>query len=86
VLYARYVKLNALEMETKRYDVKVVIEGAATALIPKFANKTQAFTNLYTKFKNARLIDCVCKACAEKMGALQAALEQNLPFSPAILQ
>ena len=34
-----HVLLNALEMKTKGYEVKIVIEGSATRLIPEIAKE-----------------------------------------------
>jgi len=55
-----------------------IIEGSATKLVKELADETKPFANLYKKVKETGLIDCVCKACAAKMGALDAAVEQNL--------
>ncbi len=76
-----HVLLNALDMQEKGYDVKVVIEGAACKLISVLNDKNQPFSQLYTKVKNAGLIDCVCKACASKMFTLESTKEQGLNIS-----
>jgi hypothetical protein len=60
-----HVLLNALDMKDKGYEVKVIIEGAATKLVPENA-------------KSAGLVDGVCKACSNKMGTLEAAKDQGL--------
>ena len=36
---------------------------------------------LYDRAKKRALIDCVCRACAGKMGALAAAEAQGLPLA-----
>jgi len=75
-----HVLLNALDMKQKGYEVKIVMEGEATKLITELADPSKPLANLYKQVKETGLIDCVCKACAAKMGSLEAASEQWLPF------
>jgi hypothetical protein len=70
--------MNSIEMKEKGYDVKLIIEGAATRLVKEAMGDKKPFTDLYEKAKNSGLIDCVCKACAAKMESLESAKEQNL--------
>lgn len=65
-----HVILNALDMNEKGHDVKVIVEGSATKLISQFENKDSPFYNKYQELKNSKLIDCFCKACSSKMGVL----------------
>ncbi len=73
-----HVLLNALDLNAQGHEVKVIIEGSATKLVQELADPTKPFANLYQQVKEKKLIDCVCKACAAKMGSLQAAIAQNL--------
>ena len=73
-----HVLLNALDLHSKNYNVKVIIEGSATKLVKDLNDPTKPFADLYKKVKDLGLIDCVCKACASKMESLGAAIEQNL--------
>jgi len=75
-----HVLLNALDMKERGLDVKVVVEGTATKMIASLSDPNQPFAELYERVKAANLIDCVCKACAAKMGALAAAESQGLPI------
>ena len=76
-----HVLLNALEMHGKGWDVKVVIEGSACALPEEYAaDPDHGFSKLYFKVKGLGLIDCVCKACSNKLGALEAVEAQGLPL------
>jgi hypothetical protein len=68
-----HVLLNALDMKEKGYEVKIVIEGSATKLIPELKKKGNPMYALYQKTKDFGLIDGVCKACSNKMGTLEAA-------------
>jgi predicted peroxiredoxin len=72
--------LNALDMQAKGYDVKLIIEGSATRLVKHFMDDTVPFADLYARVKAAGLIDCVCRACAAKMESLKEAEAQQLPL------
>jgi len=73
-----HVLLNALDMHEKGWEVKVVIEGAATKLIPDFAKEGSALADLYQKTKSLGLLAGACKACSAKMGTLEAAKQEGL--------
>jgi hypothetical protein len=73
-----HVMLYALDFEKKGYEVKVVLEGAATSLISELAKPDTPFANLYSQIREKRLIACICKACANKMGSLAEAEKQGL--------
>ena len=73
-----HVLLNALDMHEKGHDVKIVIEGSATKLIPELAEEGNPMLRMYEKAKGLDLIDGVCKACSNKMGTLEAAQAQGL--------
>jgi len=75
-----HVLLNALDMDDKGHDVAVIIEGAATKLIVDLADPAKPFAKLFTDLKERGLVKAVCKACAAKMGALDAAKDQGLPI------
>ncbi|MHA1681799.1 MAG: DsrE family protein [Promethearchaeota archaeon] len=81
-----HVLLNALDMKEQGYDVKVVIEGSATKLVKVYAEEKEKnpFYKLYVNLKERGLIDAVCKACATKMGAKEAAEAEGLPLSSTI--
>ncbi len=72
--------LNAKDLFTNGYDVKLIIEGNATKQIVNLNDSTQPFANLYAEIKQLGLIDCVCNACAGVTGSLEAAKKQNLPI------
>jgi len=75
-----HVLLNTLDLHQNGYEVQVILEGSATRLLQQLADSQQPFANLYQQVKTQGLIDCVCQACATKMGSLEAAREQNLPL------
>ena len=68
-----HVLLNALEMHGRGWEVKVVLEGSACALPEEYAaDPEHPFAKMYYKVKELGLIDCACRACANKMGGLGA--------------
>jgi hypothetical protein len=75
-----HVLLHALDMQSKQYDVKIVIEGSATKQVRELQDPQAPFAQLYGQVKEAGLIDCVCRACSAQMGALESAQEQGLPI------
>jgi hypothetical protein len=73
-----HVLLNALDMQARAMDCRVIVEGAAIGLIAELAGQTYPLNKLWEKTKAAGLIEGVCKACSQKMGSLAAAQEQGL--------
>jgi len=67
-----HVLLNALDMKERGYDVKIVIEGSATKLIPELAKEGNPMYELYRKARELGIIDGACQACSHKMGTLEA--------------
>ncbi len=73
-----HVLLNAFRMHEQGYEAKIVIEGAATHLIPELVKVDNPLASLYTKAKNLGLVDGACRACSQKMGTLAEAEAQGL--------
>ena len=73
-----HVLLNALDMKARDLDCRVIVEGAATQLVPALAAADHPLNKLWEKTKAAGLVEGVCKACSQKTGALEAAKEQGL--------
>ena len=73
-----HVLLNAIDLHEKDGEVKVVLEGEATKLIIELREPEHPLHALYEKVKNLDLIDAVCRACAVKMGALEAVEAEGL--------
>lgn len=73
-----HVLLNALDMAEKEEDCQIVVEGAATALVPVLADAQHPLHTLWQKVKDRGLVAGVCRACAKKTGALEAAQVQEL--------
>ena len=73
-----HVLLNALDMKEREYVASVVIEGAATRLLPELAQDQNPLHALWKKTKAAGLIAGVCKACSKKMGTMESAVNRGL--------
>jgi len=73
-----HVLLNALDMKEKGYTAKIIIEGAATRLIPELVKTENPLYQLWEKVKLEKLVEGVCKACSNKMNTLEAAKNQGL--------
>lgn len=73
-----HVLLNAIDMNERGYEVKIVIEGSATKLVPELAKEGNPMYRLYEKAKGLDLIDGACKACSNKMGTLEAVKAEGL--------
>lgn len=75
-----HVLLNGLDMKEKGYEVKIIIEGSATKLIPELAKEGTPMFNLYRKAKEQGLVVGVCKACSGKMDTLESAKNEGIPI------
>ena len=73
-----HVLLNALDMNERGDEARVVIEGAATKLVPELFKEDFPLNVLWNKVRKAGLVAGVCKACAGKMGSLEAAKSEGL--------
>ena len=72
--------LNTLDLHSKGYEVKLVLEGSATKLIENFEKEETPFRKLYIDCIEKGLLDCVCRACSYQMGTLELAKKNNLPL------
>jgi hypothetical protein len=73
-----HVLLNALDMHAKGEEAQIVVEGAATRLLPDLEQKGHALHALWEKVKSAGLVAGACRACCAKMQTIESAKTQNL--------
>jgi hypothetical protein len=73
-----HVLLNGLDMHTKGMGGRIVVEGAATALLPKLAQPGNPLHQLWQQAKAQGIVDGVCKGCAHKMATVDEAVRQGL--------
>lgn len=72
-----HVLLNALDMNEKNMEAKIVVEGESVKLI---RDMEEAANPLYLKAKEQGLIDGICKACSAKMGVLDYNQGTGIPL------
>ena len=73
-----HVLLNALDIHAKGTDARIIVEGAATRLIPELEKEENPLHQLWRKVKERELVEGACKACSQKMGTEKAAQAQGL--------
>ncbi len=73
-----HVLLNGLDMHRKNYDIKIIIEGEATKLLPELVKDGNPMKKMWAEMKEKNLVAGVCKACAVKMGTFEEVENQNL--------
>ena len=73
-----HVLLNGLDMHEKGMDGRIIVEGAATALLPELAQPGNPLHTLWEKAKSQGIVEGVCKGCAHKMGTAAEAVNQGL--------
>jgi len=75
-----HVLLNALDMKQRGVTAEIVLEGAATGLLPELNAASNPLNGLWKKVLSAKLVAGVCRACAGKMGTADAAKALGLPL------
>ncbi|MFP4392850.1 MAG: DsrE family protein [Desulfohalobiaceae bacterium] len=73
-----HVLLNSLDMKEKGHEVGIVIEGAATKLIPELVKEDHPLQELWAKAREQGLVYGACRACSHKMGTLEDARDQGI--------
>jgi hypothetical protein len=73
----QHVLLNALDLDDKEHEAKIIIEGEAVKLVQKLEESNN---RQYFEAKEKGLIDCVCKACSAKLGVLEYNEQVDIPL------
>ncbi len=73
-----HVLLNTLDMHERGHDIKVVMEGEATKLLPGLENEGTPFFRMWEQIKDEKLVAGVCRACSTQMGTAASAQKQGL--------
>jgi len=60
--------LNTLDMNSRGLEARLIIEGEATRLVKNLEERNHP---LYIRAKEKGLIDGICRACSQQMGALE---------------
>jgi len=73
----QHILLNALDLNEKGEEAKIVIEGEAVNLMEKLENSNNKH---YFEAKEKGLIDCICKACSASQGVLEYNQSLDMPL------
>ena len=73
-----HVLLNALEMHGNGHEPVIILEGASVKLVPELDQPGHWLGTLWNKAREAGLVGGVCKACAAKLGVLEAAQTRGM--------
>jgi len=76
-----HVLLNALDLNSRGAEACIVIEGAATGLVPMMSDPKNLLHGPYRKAKEAGLIHGVCRVCSMKTNVLEAVRQEGLPLA-----
>ena len=76
VMCFQHVLLNAMDLKSDGYEVKIIFEGASVKLPPALDGKNP----LYKKALDEGIIAGVCKACAQTLGVLEDIEKLELPL------
>lgn len=75
-----HVLLNARDMHARGISAAIVIEGAATKLLPELEKPGNPLHRLWKDTLAENLVAGVCRACATKMGTVDTANALGLPL------
>ncbi len=73
-----HVLLNALDMDEKGDDAKIIIEGESVKLIPELAKNGNPLNGLWVKAIEKKLVAGACLACAKKLEVYDEVVSQGL--------
>ncbi len=73
----QHVLLNALDLDEKGMEAKIIIEGESVKLIEKLEESNNKH---YFAAKEKGLIDCICKACSASLGVLEYNETVDIPL------
>jgi len=75
-----HVLLNSLDLNDKGMNGKIILEGEAVKLVQEIAEENHFLNKLYVKAKERNLFIGACKACSNKLGAVDALGGENIPL------
>lgn len=73
----QHVLLNALDLDKKGHEAKIIIEGEAVTLLEKLESSNNKH---YFEAKENGIIDCVCKACSASLDVLEFNESIDIPL------
>jgi hypothetical protein len=75
-----HVLLNALDLKAKGHELRIILEGAATTLMPEMARDESPLFRLYRQAKEQGLFEGACRACSTKLNVVEAVELEGLPL------
>ena len=75
-----HVLLNGLDMAERGWEVRIVMEGGATKLVPKLSAPGHALHPLWTRAREKGIVAGTCRACSKKLGVMDGSVRAGLPF------
>ena len=72
--------LNALDLHSRGKEVRIIIEGKSTGLLPDLYRSGTPFQREFERCLEAGLVAAVCRACSMKTGVLDFVKEKGLPL------
>jgi len=75
-----HVLLNGIDLSERGQEGLIVIEGDAVNLVAQMSQPGHFLSTLYQKAKKLGLFHGACRACATKLGAIEAIEKENIPL------
>lgn len=75
-----HVLLNGIDLHERGKEGMIVIEGDAVTLVEKMSQPGHFLSSLYQRAKELKLFAGACKACATKLGAVEAIKREEIPL------
>ena len=75
-----HVLLNSIDLSQRGQEGKIVLEGEAVTLVAQMSQPGHFLSALYQKAKTQGLFFGACRACATKLGALEAIETEEIPL------
>ena len=79
-----HVLLNAKAWDDRGCEVKIIVEGTATKLVPELAKEENPMHKLWEKAKENGLVAGACRACSAKLGVMDDVKSQNIDLLEGI--
>lgn len=73
----QHILLNALDLNDKGKEAKIIIEGEAVTLVQKLEESKNKH---YFEAKKKGLIDSICKACSASLDVLEYNQSTDIPL------
>jgi len=79
-----HVLLNAKAWNDHGHEVKIIIEGTATTLVPEVAKEDNPLHKLWEACRKDGLVAGACRACSQKLGVADGIKSQDLDLLEGI--